>query len=197
MNSRCLIAIVLSGSFGCSPFELRSDTSNFTRNQTGSGAQHVYVDRDAGHTEDVTLDIPSLPSGVTATYDPTAVSGDVGIIHLAIDSSAATGSSSLIVEGTDTSGRKDSTSIPLSVLGQTTEDFGIDASPLIPTVAPGDSVEVEVDLQWHGPFSDDADLECQGLPADLTCSFADNPVPNGQETTPLTIEADASASEGE
>ncbi len=197
MEHRIIFAFGLTFSVGCTPFDLRSETTNFTRNQGGSGAQHVYVDRDAGHTEDVTLDIPSLPSGITATYEPTAVTGDVGIVHLAIDTSASTGDSTLTVEGTDTSGRQDATTIPLSVLGENTEDFGIDASPLVPAVAAGATVEVEVDLQWHGPFADDADLECQGLPSDITCTFADNPVPNGQETTTLTIEADATATEGE
>ncbi len=197
--NRLPLILTLAFITGCSSctFELRSEVSNFTRNQGGSGAQHVFVDREAGFTDDVVLAVTGAPSGVTATYEPPAIAGDVGIVHLAIDETAATGDTTLTVVGTAPGGQTDSVEIPLSILGADTEDFGVDASPLLSTVAAGGSAEVEVDLQWHGPFADDADLECQGLPADVTCSFADNPVPNGQDVTTLTIDAASTAVDGE
>jgi len=191
------LILILSSLYGCVPFELRSDTTNFTRNQAGSGAQHVYVDRDQGFTDDVTLEVTSIPTGVTVSYEPAAVSGDVGVVHLAVDPSAATGDSTLTVVGTDPDGRSRSVDIPLSILGENTEDFGIDAAPLSSAIAAGGTADVDVDLQWHGPFAEDVDLECQGLPSDITCSFADNPIPNGQDATTLTISAAATATQGE
>ena len=137
------------------------------------------------------------PTGVTATYEPSAIAGDVGIVHLDIGETATTGDATLTVVGTSPTGDTDSVEIPLSILGADTEDFGVDASPLVSTVAAGGSAELDVDLQWHGPFSDDAALECQGLPTDVTCLFADNPVANGQESTTLTIEVGAGAIDGE
>jgi uncharacterized membrane protein len=197
--NRLPLILTLAFITGCSSctFELRSEVTNFTRNQGGSGAQHVFVDREAGFTDDVVLAVTGAPSGVTATYEPPAIAGDVGIVHLAIDETAATGDTTLTVVGTAPGGQTDSVEIPLSILGADTEDFGVDASPLSSAVAAGGSAEIEVDLQWHGPFADDVDLECQGLPADVTCSFADNPVPNGQDFTTLTIDAASTAVDGE
>jgi uncharacterized membrane protein len=197
--SQLPLIITLAFITGCSScsFELRSETSNFTRNQGGSGAQHVFVDREAGFTEDVVFAVSGAPTGVTATYEPAAIAGDVGIVHLDIGDTATTGETTLTVVGTSPTGDTDSVEIPLSILGADTEDFGVDASPLISTVAIGGSAEVDVDLQWHGPFSDDAALECQALPTDVTCLFADNPVANGQESTTLTIEVGAGAIDGE
>jgi len=197
--NRLPLILTLAFITGCSSctFELRSEVTNFTRNQGGSGAQHVFVDREAGFTDDVVLAVTGAPSGVTATYEPPAIAGDVGIVHLAIAETAPMGETTLTVVGTAPGGQTDSVEIPLSILGADTEDFGVDASPLISAVAAGASAEVNVDLQWHGPFADDADLECQGLPADVTCTFADNPVPNGQDATTLTIDAASTAVDGE
>lgn len=177
-------------------YVLRSETSNFTRNQDGSGAQIIYIDRSEGFTTAVELSSAGEPSGVTVTFEPSSTEGDHAIVHFEIGATAAEGEYTVTVSG-DADGDIQTVDIPLSILPATTDDFGIDASPLVATLAPGESTEVTVELQWAGEFSDDVDLECQNLPADVTCAFDSNPASAGTQTVVLTISAAAAAAEGE
>jgi len=181
---------------GCSNYSLRTETTNFTRNQDGSGSQTIYIDRDEGFDVPVNLSLSGEPAGVTSVFEPAPAGGDHAILWLGIGSSTPTGDHTLTVTG-DADGETQTVDVPLSVLGADTEDFGIDVSPLTADGAPGDSLGFEVDLQWAGGFADDADLECQGAPSGVTCSFSENPAPVNTDSVDLTIDLDSSVSDGE
>jgi hypothetical protein len=177
-------------------YTLRTETTNFTRNQGGSGAQAVYIDRDSGFTTAVDLTASGAPTGVSTTFEPASPDGNHAILWIDVGTSATTGTHTLIVTG-DADGDVQTVDVPLSILDADAEDFGIDASPLTASVAPGNSASFVVDLQWAGGFSDDADLECQDAPTGVTCTFSSNPAAADTDTVTLTMDVGSSTVEDE
>ena len=177
-------------------YTLRSETTNFTRNQGGRGTQAVWIARSPGFEEDVNLTVSGEPTGVTWEFDPNPSDLSASILWMDIDSTTATGDYTLTVSG-DASGDIQTVDVPLTVMNEADEDFGIDVTPWTRTIAPGTSGTLEVIFQWAGGFSDDADLTCENLPTGATCAFSTTPVPAGTATDiELTVTVDASASDG-
>jgi uncharacterized membrane protein len=181
---------------GSGTYTLRSETTNFTRNQGGKGTQAIWIDRSPGFDEAVTLGLSGEPSGLIWEFDPSPSDLNASILWMDIDSSTATGSYTLTVTG-DAAGDVQTVDVPLTVMNETDPDFGTDVAPWTKTIAPGTSGTLDVIFQWNGGFSDDATLACEDLPTGATCAFSTNPVPAGTDTDIiLTVTVDASASDG-
>jgi len=181
-------------------YTLRTETSNFTRNQGGSGTQIVYIDRDAGFETAVDLDLSGAPKDVTWSFDPdpSAVADggeEATILWLDIGSSVTTGDHTLTVHG-DADGDLQSVDVPLRVMSSEDSDIGVDVSPHTATALPGGTADFDVELQWAGGFSDDATLTCQSDEPAITCSFSDNPAAAGTAAVDLTVSLDAGITEG-
>jgi len=175
---------------------LRSETTNFTRNQGGKGTQAVWIDRSPGFDEEVSLELSGEPTGVTWEFDPNPSDLNASILWMDIDSATAAGDYTLTVTG-DASGDVQTVDVPLTVMNENDPDFGLDVAPWTQTIAPGTSGTLDVSFQWAGGFSDDATLTCEELPTGATCAFDTDPVPAGTATDiTLTVTVDASASEG-
>ncbi len=183
-----------SGAVGS--YTLRSETTNFTRNQGGKGTQAVWIDRSPGFDEEVALTLSGEPTGVIWELDPNPSNLNASILWMDIDSTTATGNYTLTVSG-DASGDVQTVDVPLTVMNENDPDFGIDVAPWTTTIAPGTSGTLDVIFEWAGGFSDDATLTCENLPTGATCSFGTDPVPAGTSTDIiLTVTVAASASEG-
>ena len=183
-----------SGAVGS--YTLRSETTNFTRNQGGKGTQAVWIDRSPGFEEEVSLGLSGEPTGVIWEFDPNPSDLNASILWMDIDSTTATGNYTLTVTG-DASGDVQTVDVPLTVMNESDPDLGIDVAPWTKTIAPGTSGTLDVIFEWAGGFSDDATMTCENLPAGATCAFSVDPVPAGTSTDIiLTVSVDASASEG-
>lgn len=90
-----VVAAVQAGSF-----TLSLEPPAATVNQGSSGQFTVNIARSASFTGTVALSATGLPSGVTASFDPSSASGTSSTLTLTAATGAATGTNTIIVRGT-------------------------------------------------------------------------------------------------
>ena len=148
----------------------------------GTGTTYsVSVTPSGGFNGTVNFSVSGLPSGATATFNPTSVTGS-GSSTLSITTSSSTppGNYSLTIKAT--SGNLAHTAkVSLQVA-----DFSISASPSSQTVGRNSKTTFTVSVAALGPFSASVTFLVSGLPARVTSSFVPTSV-TGSGTTTLTI----------
>jgi hypothetical protein len=72
-------------------FTLSASPSGLTINRGASGSSTISITRSGGFTSDIALSVSGLPAGVTATFNPSSVTGTSSMLTLAASSTAATG----------------------------------------------------------------------------------------------------------
>ncbi len=148
----------------------------------GTGTTYsVSVTPSGGFNGTVNFSVSGLPSGATATFNPTSVTGS-GSSTLSITTSSSTPPGNYPLTITATSGNLTHTAkISLQVA-----DFSISASPSSQTVGRNSQTTFTVSVAALGPFSASVTFLVSGLPARVTSSFVPTSV-TGSGTTTLTI----------
>jgi hypothetical protein len=156
--------------------------------QGGSVTTVVRLNPINGFTGPVNLSVPSLPVGMTATFNPTTVTAANPTSTLTLTTSASTiGGSQLIpivgmVPGSNT---QRTATYELTVgLGYTAE-----ISLQNETVAPGGSATTEVTLRPKSAAPQTAFLSTKNLPAGITVEFSQPTVTSQEPTAIVTIRA--------
>jgi hypothetical protein len=109
-----VLAITLIAAGGGSPdFSLSAAPSSLTVNQGSSGMSTITVNALNGFTGSVSLSASGLPSGVTASFNPTSTTS-TSTLTLTASSTAATGTTTVTVTGTS-GGLTHTTTISLTV----------------------------------------------------------------------------------
>ncbi len=148
----------------------------------GTGTSYsVSVTPSNGFTGNVTFSVTGLPSGATASFNPSSVTGS-GSSTLSVNTSSSTPMGSYPLTITATSGNlTHSTQVTLAVA-----DFSIAASPSSQTVSGNSKTAYTVTVTALGPFSATVNFSVSGLPARTSASF--NPMSVvGSGNTKLTI----------
>lgn len=119
-------------------------------------------------------------SGITASFNPTSVTGS-GSSTLTLSASSTTppGSYTITITGTNTGGSPvHSTSVTLVVNAPVAGSFTVSASPSTRTVTrgPGVTALYTVAVTPSGGFTGSVTLSVSGLPARSSASFSPNPV---------------------
>ena len=134
-----------------------------------------------GFSGSVGLTISGLPTGATASFSPTSVTGS-GNSTLSVSASSSTpaGSYTLTITGTS-GGLVHSTTVTLNVT-----DFTISATPSSQTVMAGNSTNYNATIGALNGFSGNVALTVSGLPTGASASFSPTSV-SGSGSATLTI----------
>src|SRR6266478_1418932 len=148
----------------------------------GTGTSYsVSVTPSNGFTGNVTFTVTGLPSGATASFNPSSVTGS-GSSTMSVSTSSSTPTGSYPLTITATSGNlTHSTQVTLAVA-----DFSIAASPSSQTVSGNSKTTYTVTVTALGPFSATVNFSVSGLPARTSASFSPTSVV-GAGNTKLTI----------
>src|SRR5205823_303420 len=151
------------GPTGSPDFSLSASPTSVTVVQGANGTSTVTENDLNGYSGTVSLSASGLPSGVTASFNPTSTTGS-STLTLTADSTAATGTATITITGTD----RTLTHTPPAcepVKPAPTPDFSLSASPTSVTVvqgASGTSTVTENDLNG---YSGTVSLSASGLPS--------------------------------
>src|SRR5438552_1740772 len=158
----------------------------------GTGTSYsVTVTPSNGFTGNVTFSVTGLPSGATAGFSPSSVTGS-GSSTLSVNTSSSTptGSYTLTITATNGSNLTHSTTVTLVVA-----DFALSASPSTRTVSRNAKTTYTVTVTALGPFSATVTFSVSGLPARTSASFSPTSVAGAGNTT-LTVSSRPKAATG-
>jgi uncharacterized membrane protein len=174
-------------------FTISASPSNLTVNRGASGASTITITRTGGFTSSVALSASGLPSGVTATFNPTSTTGGSSALTLAASSTAATGMTSITINGSGGGLTRGATLI-LTVNAPPPADFTLSASPASLTVNRGASGASTITITRTGGFASSVALSATGLPSGVTATF--NPPSTTGASSALTLAASSAATTG-
>jgi hypothetical protein len=148
----------------------------------GTGTSYtVTVTPSNGFNGTVTFNVSGLPSGATATFNPSSVTGS-GSSTMSVTTSSSTPDGSYPLTITATSGSLTHTTQVTLVVA----DFSISASPSSQTVNRGSKTTYTVSVTALGSFSATVNFSVSGLPTRTSSSFSPTSV-TGSGNTTLTI----------
>ena len=158
----------------------------------GTGTSYnVSVTPSNGFTGNVTFSVIGLPSGATASFSPSSVTGSgSSTLSVSTSSSTPTGSYTLTITATNGSNLTHSTQVTLVVA-----DFALSASPSTRTVSRNAKTTYTVTVTALGPFSATVTFSVSGLPARTSASFSPTSVAGAGNTT-LTVSSRPKAATG-
>ena len=150
----------------------------------------VSVTPSNGFTGNVTFGVSGLPSGATASFSPSSVSGS-GSSTMTVSTSSLTPAGTYQLTITGTSGTlTHSTQVTMVVA-----DFSISASPSSQAVRRGSKTTYTVTITALGPFSATVNFSVTGLPRRTSASFNPTSVAGSGSST-LTITVNRPAASG-
>ncbi len=157
--------------------------------QGTNGTSNITVTPQNGFNGSVSLSASGLPSGVTASFNPSSTAS-TSTLTLTASNTAALGTFSVTVTGVS-GGLSHTTSLSLTVTPPPT--FALSASPSSLTVTQGASGASTITVTPQNGFNGSVSLSASGLPAGVTASF--NPS-STTSTSTLTLTASSTATTG-
>ncbi len=123
---------------------------------------------------EVSLSAPTVPSGVTASFNPASISGaQTSQLTLTASSKAPPGTGNLFLVGSAQSTAA-LYSVPLNVIAAAVPNFTLTESPTTLTIPQGGSASTTITVNPSGGFANDVYLSIPGFPG-VTSSFSVNP----------------------
>jgi hypothetical protein len=164
-------------------FSLSASPSSQTVTPGNNAIYTASISALNGFTNTVNMSASGLPTGATANFNPTSVTGS-GNSPLTISTAATTptGTYTLTITGTS-GGLSHSTTVTLVVV---TPDFSISATPGSQTVIPGNNAIYTTTISPLFGFTDTVNLSVRGLPTGATATFNPTSVA-GSGSSPLTV----------
>ena len=174
--------------FGVTPTSqtvTRGTSVNYNLNITASG----------GFSGTVGFSVTGLPSGATATFTPSTVSGSgTSVMNVATLSTTAAGTYPLTIKAT--SGTLVHTvAATLVVKAPAAANFSISISPSSRTISKNSSTQYQITISALNGFSGSVQLSVSGLPPKTSNSLSLNPVVGSGGST-LTIKATRKSQSG-
>lgn len=177
-------------------FTISISPASQTVAQGASTTYTVTVNRVDGHSGAVTFTIGTLPTGVTASFNPnpTTATGTTSTLTLTTSSSTPVSSgTSFTVTGTSSPLAR-SASATLVVTAPPAADFSLSASPTSRSVPAGTGTTYAITITRTNGFAGAVTLSVGALPAGVTASFSPNPTTGTSST--LTISTATSTAAG-
>jgi hypothetical protein len=172
-------------------FSLSASPSSVTIAQGASGTSTITVTPQNGFNSSVSLSASGMPSGVTATFNPTSTT-NTSTLTLTANGTATTGTVTITVTGTSGSLSNAST-VSLTVNAVPVANFTLSSSPSSVTIAQGANGTSTISVTPQNGFNGSVSLSATGLPSGVTPSF--NPS-IATSTSTLTLTASGSATTG-
>src|SRR5215472_9704354 len=148
-----------------------------------------------GFTGTVNFSVSGLPSGASASFNPTSVTGS-GSSSMSVSTSTTTPNGTYTLTITGTSGTlSHSATVTLIVTGGVSPDFTISVSPASLTVARGRSGSYTVTIGAVNGFTGTVSLSVAGLGSRVTGTFSPTSVA-GSGTSTLTVTVNRRATTG-
>ncbi|HWW54169.1 MAG TPA: hypothetical protein VNY84_10390, partial [Acidimicrobiales bacterium] len=168
-------------------FSIGANPTSVSVNQGSSGTSTITTAITSGAAQTVNLSASGLPSGATASFNPTSISGN-GSSTLTITTSATTpaGLSTITITGTGASATH-STTVNLTVVAN---DFSIGANPNTVTVTQGSNGTSTITTAITSGAAQPVNLSASGLPSGASAAFNPTSITgNGSSTLTLSTVA--------
>jgi len=176
-------------------FTLALNPTTLSVEQAKSGTSAVAITRTGGFAAAVTLSAEGLPTGVTATFDPAAPTGNTSTLTLAVGAGAAVGNTTITLRGKATGLTDQTATLTLTVTAaQPAPGFTIALNPTTLSVEQAKSGTSAVAITRTGGFAAAVTLSAENLPTGVTAAF-DPATPTGNTST-LTLTVGAGAAVG-
>ena len=184
------------GSYARSDFSLNVSPPNQKVAQGLSTTYTVSTQATAGAARPISLSATGLPSGASASFNPTSVpAGQSSTLTVSTTTTAAVGTFGFTITGQYSSPpATHSTAASLTVTAAT-DDFSIGASPASRMVVAGSSTTFAVSTQVVSGTARVVSLSATGLPSGASATFNPASVTAGQGST-LTIATTGAAAIG-
>jgi hypothetical protein len=186
-------------SSGVPSFSLSDNPTAVTVAAGGSGQSTVTAAISGGFNAAISLSASGLPTGVTASFNPTSIAAPgsgSSTLTLSAASGAAAGSYTITISGTG-GGLTETTSVSLTVTASSNPAFSLAVSPASVSVAQGGTGTATATTTVSGGFDAAISLSASGLPAGATASFNPSSIAApGAGTAAMTISVGASTAVG-
>jgi hypothetical protein len=170
-------------------FTLSASPTSLNFIQGASGTTTITVSTQNGFNGSVSLLASGLPSGVTASFNPSSTSS-TSILTLKAGSTAATGTVTVTITGTS-GNLSNGTTISLTVTAA--PGYTLSASPNSLTISQGASGASTITVTPQGGFTGNVSLSASGLSSGLTAAFSPT---STSSTSTLTLTAGSTANTG-
>jgi subtilase family serine protease len=170
-------------------YTLSASPSSLSIMQGANGTSTITVTPQNGFNGSVSLSASSMPSGVTASFNPGSTTS-TSTLTLTASSTAATGTVTLTVTGAS-GNLSNATTISLTVTAP--PNYTLSASPNTLTIAQGASGASTITVTPQNGFNGNVSLSASGMPSGVTASFNPN-ITTGTST--LTLTASSTATTG-
>ena len=179
------------GGTATNDFSISANPATLSMNTGGSGTSTIGTAVTSGSAQTVNLSISGVPSGATASFNPTSVSAGGSSVLTVNAGTAAAGSYTLTVTGTGASATH-STSIALTITTPATNDFSISASPSSVSIAQGGSGTSTISTATTSGSAQTVSISVSGVPSGASASLNPTSVTSGGSST-LTINSGTAA----
>ena len=166
-------------------FSVASTGVSVEQGQTATDS--VTISAINGFSGAITLSASGLPTGVTASFSPSMVTGSQGsTLTLTAAGNATVGPATVTITGTSTGTgttgtTTSSTTITVTVIAK--PDFTMTATPTAVSVAAGSTSTASVAIAFVGGLTGSVAVQASGLPAGVQANFSPNSVnANGSVT---------------
>jgi hypothetical protein len=153
---------------GTPSFTLAATPASVTVVLGATGTSTITVTPQSGFNGTVTFSVSGLPTGVTATFSPTA-STKTSTLTFSASSSAAAGTSTITVSGASGTATN-KTTIALTVTPP--PGFTLSATPASLSLAQGANITSTIAISGQGGFAGTVALTASGLPSGVTAAFS-------------------------
>ena len=167
-------------------FSISASPSSQSVDPGSSTSYGVSVTTSGGFTDTVSFGASGLPSGATASFSPTSVSGGSGSSTLTVTTSTGTptGTYSVTITGTSTS-LSHSTTVTLVVGTAAGGDFSLSASPGNVTLRGGGTATYTISVTPASGSNPTVGFQVTGAPSGATATFNPSSVTGAGSTTLL------------
>jgi hypothetical protein len=179
-------------SAGTPSFSLSATPASVTDGSIGASTVTESISN--GFNSAVTLSASGLPTGVTAAFSPTSITGaGTSTLTFTASSTATPGTYTVTVTGTPASGTAETTTLTLTVSSAATPSFSLSATAA--SVTDGSTGTSTVTEAISNGFSSPVTLSASGLPTGVTAAFSPTSI-TGSSTSTLTFTAASTATAG-
>lgn len=159
----------------------------------GNGTATVTVTRSGGFSGTVNLTVSGAPTNVTASLNPTSVTGTSATLTVNVGATAAAGDYTLTITGTGTGVSDQTVTLALTITASSAGDFSLSVNPASLSIASGSSDMATVTVDRTGGFSGAVTLAVTGMPTGMTATPNPASVSGGSSTLSVVVGASVAA----
>ena len=194
-NGNNLITALTGGGTVSPSYSISASPTSVSVVAGSTGTSTITVAVAGGFDSAVALTASGLPTGVTAAFSPTPVTG-AGSSTLTFTVAAGTAAATSTITVTGTSGStKETTTVSLTTTTAATPSYALSASPTSVSVVQGSTGTSTITSTVSGGFDSAVTLSASGLPTGVTAAFSPISI-SGTGSSTLTFTVGSSAAAG-